>query len=102
MAFEAGLAAYTVVLWVNSFIHSYPIMATREADSVSLDLGFHSMAHLGGGPLATLLSGWDCPPIGMEACLWASALVVGLPLLGRLGLLPLAGIREIGLPELQI
>jgi predicted MFS family arabinose efflux permease len=68
---------------------------------VSLNVGFYYMANAGGRLLGTLLSGGVYLHGGMQACLWVSALFVGLSWLSRLRLPPLAAARAIGLPELQ-
>ncbi|MFM7361190.1 MAG: organoarsenical effux MFS transporter ArsJ, partial [Cyanobium sp.] len=73
-----GLAAFGVVFAMNSSIHSYMILAYTEAEDVSLNVGFYSMANAAGRLLGTLLSGALFLVGGIQACLWASALLVAL------------------------
>ena len=101
VAIVVGLTAFGVVFAMNSSIHSYLILAYTDADSVSLNVGFYYMANAGGRLLGTLLSGGVYLHGGMQACLWVSALFVGLSWLSSLRLPPLAAARAIGLPELQ-
>ena len=96
-----GLTAFNFVYPMNSSIQINLILTYTDVESVSLNVGFYSMANAGGRLLGTLLSGWVCLRGGMQACLWVSALCVGLSWLGRLRLPPLADVRAIGLPELR-
>jgi hypothetical protein len=73
-----GLAAFGVVFAMNSSIHSYMILAFTEAEDVSLNVGFYYMANAAGRLLGTLLSGALFLVGGIQACLWASALLVAL------------------------
>ncbi|MFM7732259.1 MAG: MFS transporter, partial [Cyanobium sp.] len=73
-----GLAAFGVVFAMNSSIHSYMILAYTEAEDVSLNVGFYYMANAAGRLLGTLLSGALFLVGGIQACLWASALLVAL------------------------
>ena len=63
---------------MNSSIHSYLVLAYTDTESVSLNVGFYYMANAAGRLLGTLLSGAVFQLGGMEACLWCSALLVGL------------------------
>lgn len=73
-----GLAVFGVVFAMNSSIHSYMILAYTEAEDVSLNVGFYYMANAAGRLVGTLLSGALFLVGGIQACLWASAVMVGL------------------------
>ncbi|QPN64960.1 organoarsenical effux MFS transporter ArsJ [Synechococcus sp. CBW1004] len=78
VAVVVGLAAFGVVFAMNSSIHSYMILAYTEAEDVSLNVGFYYMANAAGRLLGTVLSGALFLVGGLQACLWCSALLVGL------------------------
>jgi hypothetical protein len=61
-------------------------LAYSDAEAVSLNVGFYYMANAAGRLLGTLLSGGLFLVGGMQACLWASFLPVGLVPAGGLGL----------------
>ena len=73
-----GLAVFGVVFAMNSTIHSYMVLAYTDADAVSLNVGFYYMANAAGRLVGTLLSGGLFLVGGIQACLWASAIMVGL------------------------
>jgi hypothetical protein len=73
-----GLAVFGVVFAMNSSIHSYMILAYTEAEDVSLNVGFYYMANAAGRLVGTLLSGALFLVGGIQACLWASAVMVAL------------------------
>jgi predicted MFS family arabinose efflux permease len=73
-----GLAVFGVVFAMNSSIHSYMILAYTEAEDVSLNVGFYYMANAAGRLLGTVLSGALFLVGGLQACLWSSAVLVGL------------------------
>ena len=77
LAVVVGLAVFGVVFAMNSSIHSYMVLAYTDAESVSLNVGFYYMANAAGRLLGTVLSGGLFLVGGMQACLWASALLVG-------------------------
>jgi MFS family permease len=81
-----GLAVFGVVFAMNSSIHSYMILAYTEAEDVSLNVGFYYMANAAGRLVGTLLSGALFLLGGIQACLWASAVLVGLAALVSLRL----------------
>ncbi|MCP9860238.1 MULTISPECIES: organoarsenical effux MFS transporter ArsJ [unclassified Cyanobium] len=81
-----GLAVFGVVFAMNSSIHSYMVLAYTDADAVSLNVGFYYMANAAGRLVGTLLSGALFLVGGIQACLWASALLVGLAALVSLRL----------------
>jgi hypothetical protein len=78
VAVVVGLAAFGVVFAMNSSIHSYMILAYTEAEDVSLNVGFYYMANAAGRLVGTMLSGALFLVGGLQACLWCSALLVGL------------------------
>ena len=91
VAITAGLAAFGVVFAMNSSIHSYMVLAYTDAQSVSLDVGFYYMANAAGRLAGTLLSGavfmlGRSDTEGMQACLWASSLLVLLSWISSLRL----------------
>lgn len=73
-----GLLAFGVVFAINSSLHSFLIVSYAKEDGVSLDVGFYYMANAAGRLLGTLLSGWVYQAAGLTACLWISALLIGL------------------------
>jgi MFS family permease len=83
-----GLAAFGALFAMNSSIHSYMVLAYTDTESVSLNVGFYYMANAAGRLLGTLLSGALFMVGGMQACLWSSALLVGLSWLSSLRLPP--------------
>mgnify|MGYP001817894161 CR=1 FL=1 len=86
IAVVVGLAAFGVVFAMNSSIHSYMILAYTEAEDVSLNVGFYYMANAAGRLMGTLLSGALFLVGGLQACLWASCLLVALAFLAGRGL----------------
>ena len=72
-----ALLLFGAVFAINSSLHSYLIVSLARADGVSLDVGFYYMANAAGRLLGTVLSGGLFLVGGMQACLWASALLVG-------------------------
>ena len=78
VAIVVGLAAFGMVFAMNSSIHSYMVLAYTDAESVSLNVGFYYMANAAGRLIGTLLSGALFLSGGMQACLWASSLLVFL------------------------
>lgn len=53
----AGLLAFGAVFAINSWLHSYLILAFTRAERVTMDVGFYYMANAGGRLMGTLLSG---------------------------------------------
>jgi len=77
------VVGYGLVFAMNSSIHSYMVLAYTKAEDVSLNVGFYYMANAGSRLLGTVLSGLVFQLAGgstggMVACLWGSALLVGL------------------------
>ena len=73
-----GLVIFGAVFAVNSSLHSYLIVSYADSDGVSLDVGFYYMANAMGRLIGTLLSGWVYQAYGLAACLWISAVFIGL------------------------
>jgi hypothetical protein len=71
-----GLAVFGVVFALNSAVHSYLILAYADGDRVAMSVGFYYMANAGGRLAGTILSGALYQWQGLEACLWASSLLV--------------------------
>jgi predicted MFS family arabinose efflux permease len=88
VAVVVGLVAFGAVFAMNSSIHSYMVLAYSDAEAVSLNVGFYYMANAAGRLLGTLLSGALFLVGGMQACLWASCLLVALAFLAGLRLPP--------------
>jgi hypothetical protein len=76
VAVVVGLMVFGVVFAMNSSIHSYMVLAYTDAESVSLNVGFYYMANAAGRLLGTVLSGALFLLGGLQACLWASAVLV--------------------------
>ena len=71
-----GLILFGVVFALNSAVHSFLILHYAEGDRVAMNVGFYYMANAGGRLACTLLSGLLYQWQGLEACLWASAIMV--------------------------
>ena len=71
-----GLIAFGVVFALNSAVHSFLILRYAHGDKVAMNVGFYYMANAGGRLAGTLLSGLLYQWQGLEACLWASSLLV--------------------------
>ncbi len=76
VAVVVGLVVFGLVFAMNSSIHSYMVLAYTDAESVSLNVGFYYMANAAGRLLGTVLSGALFLLGGLQACLWASTLLV--------------------------
>lgn len=80
----AGLIIFGVVFAMNSAVHSFLILAYADGDKVAMNVGFYYMANAFGRLSGTVLSGLLYQWQGLEACLWASAvLVLAAALLSR-------------------
>lgn len=88
VALVVGLVAFGAVFAMNSSIHSYMVLAYTDAESVSLNVGFYYMANAAGRLVGTLLSGALFLVGGLQACLWASCLLVALAFLSGIRLPP--------------
>ena len=61
---------------LNSAVHSFLILAYADGDKVAMNVGFYYMANACGRLAGTVLSGLLYQWQGLEACLWASAILV--------------------------
>lgn len=86
-----GLVLFAFFFAVNSSLHSYLILAYTNKDKVASSVGFYYMANAAGRFIGTLLSGILYQWIGLEPCLWASAifLVISTVLTSFLGPIPI-------------
>ncbi|QSX33337.1 organoarsenical effux MFS transporter ArsJ [Shewanella avicenniae] len=71
-----GLMLFGVLFAVNSSLHSFLIVHYASDDGVSLDVGFYYMANAAGRLLGTVFSGWLFQQAGLNACLWASSILL--------------------------
>jgi MFS family permease len=71
-----GLIAFGITFALNSAVHSYLILRYAAGDKVAMNVGFYYMANAGGRLAGTLLSGALYQWQGLDACLWASAILV--------------------------
>jgi predicted MFS family arabinose efflux permease len=71
-----GLIAFGVIFALNSAVHSYLILAYAQGDKVAMNVGFYYMANAVGRLTGTVLSGALYQWQGLEACLWASTILV--------------------------
>jgi predicted MFS family arabinose efflux permease len=71
-----GLIAFGIAFALNSAVHSYLILRYAAGDKVAMNVGFYYMANAGGRLAGTLLSGALYQWQGLDACLWASVILV--------------------------
>lgn len=71
-----GLIVFGFVFALNSAVHSFLILHYADGNKVAMNVGFYYMANAGGRLAGTILSGLLYQWQGLEACLWASALMV--------------------------
>ena len=71
-----GLIIFGIVFALNSAVHSFLILHYADGDKVAMNVGFYYMANAGGRLAGTILSGLLYQWQGLEACLWASAVMV--------------------------
>lgn len=71
-----GLVIFGVVFALNSAVHSFLILHYADGDKVAMNVGFYYMANAFGRLVGTILSGLLYEWQGLEACLWASAIMV--------------------------
>lgn len=76
-----GLFIFGAAFAINSSLHSYLIVSFAKEDGVSLDIGFYYMANAAGRLVGTLLSGWIYQKLGLTACLYATAIFLGISFL---------------------
>jgi predicted MFS family arabinose efflux permease len=73
-----GLCVFGFAFAVISSLHSYLILAYAGSKKAAEDVGFYYAANAGGRLLGILLSGALAGWGGMAACLWGSAIMLGL------------------------
>ncbi|RRD00752.1 MFS transporter [Amphritea balenae] len=73
-----GLLVFGGIFAINSSLHSYLIVSYASEDGVSMDVGFYYMANAMGRLIGTVLSGYLYQVAGLTACLWFSALFLGI------------------------
>ena len=71
-----GLIAFGVAFALNSAVHSFLILHYAEGDKVAMNVGFYYMANAAGRLAGTVLSGLLYQWQGLQACLWASVILV--------------------------
>jgi len=71
---------------MNSALHSYLIVRFARVEGASLDIGFYYMANAGGRLAGTIASGTLFQWVGLEACLWVSALLIAFASITALSL----------------
>ena len=71
-----GLIVFGVVFALNSAVHSFLILNYADGDKVAMNVGFYYMANAAGRLAGTILSGVIYQLSGLEACLWASSLML--------------------------
>lgn len=73
-----GLGLFGLVFAVLSSLHSYLILAYAGSKKAAEDVGFYYAANAAGRLFGTLLSGILMQAGGLPACLWASAIMLGV------------------------
>jgi len=76
VAVVAGLIAFGAAFALNSAVHSFLILHHADGDKVAMNVGFYYMANAGGRLAGTVLSGVLYQWQGLQACLWASVVLV--------------------------
>jgi MFS family permease len=71
-----GLIAFGIAFALNSAVHSYLILRYAAGDRVAMNVGFYYMANAAGRLAGTILSGLLYQWRGLDACLWASVILV--------------------------
>ena len=81
-----GLLLFALLFAMNSALHSYLIVRFARVEGASLDIGFYYMANAGGRLAGTIASGTLFQWVGLEACLWVSALLIAFASITALSL----------------
>ena len=81
-----GLLLFALLFAMNSSLHSYLIVRFARVEGASLDIGFYYMANAGGRLAGTIASGALFQWVGLEACLWVSALLIAFASITALSL----------------
>jgi predicted MFS family arabinose efflux permease len=76
LAIVFGLIVFGIAFALNSAVHSYLILRYAAGDKVAMNVGFYYMANAAGRLAGTLLSGLLYQWQGLDACLWASVILV--------------------------
>ena len=71
-----GLIVFGAVFALNSAVHSFLILDYADGDKVAMNVGFYYMANAVGRLTGTILSGVIYQLSGLEACLWASSIML--------------------------
>jgi MFS family permease len=71
-----GLTGFGVAFALNSAVHSFLILHYADGSKVAMNVGFYYMANAAGRLAGTVLSGVLYQWQGLEACLWAAAVLV--------------------------
>jgi MFS transporter, APGE family, 1-arseno-3-phosphoglycerate exporter len=78
MVLVIGLLAFGFVFAVISSAHSYLILAYAGSEKAAEDVGFYYAANAAGRLVGIMLSGLLTQSGGMQACLWASAIMLAV------------------------
>jgi len=81
-----GLLLFALLFAMNSALHSYLIVRFARVEGASLDIGFYYMANAGGRLAGTIASGALFQWVGLEACLWVSAILIAFASITALSL----------------
>ena len=81
-----GLLLFALLFAMNSALHSYLIVRFARVEGASLDIGFYYMANAGGRLAGTIASGTLFQWVGLEACLWVSAILIAFASITALSL----------------
>jgi MFS family permease len=73
-----GLLIFGVAFAVISSLHSYLILAYAGSEKAAEDVGFYYAANAAGRLMGILLSGGLMQTVGMDGCLWGSAILLSL------------------------
>jgi len=76
-----GLSVFGFVFAVISSLHSYLVLAYAGSKKAAEDVGFYYAANAAGRLAGILLSGALTQYGGLPACLWGSAVMLGLCLI---------------------
>jgi MFS family permease len=76
LAVVLGLIGFGIAFALNSAVHSFLILHYAEGSKVAMNVGFYYMANAAGRLAGTVLSGLLYQWQGLEACLWAAAILV--------------------------
>jgi len=89
-----GLSVFGLAFAVVSSLHSYLVLAYAGSSKAAEDIGFYYAANATGRLMGILLSGLLTQAGGLQACLWAAAVMLSLCLLITVGLPTSTGPRR--------